>query len=151
MNRRTVAAAICLAALAFLALAQASASPPTGSITFVVGGLKSDDGAVLVSLFDNGKHFPKQSSKAVGKGRSIIQGGIATVTFSDLPAGTYAAALLHDENNNREMDYNLLGIPSEGYGFSNNAKASFGPPSFRHAAMRLDREHLRTTIKIIYL
>ncbi|MDC7694380.1 DUF2141 domain-containing protein [Asticcacaulis sp. DXS10W] len=50
--------------------------------------------------------------------------------FKDLPPGDYCIMLFHDENENGTMDKNLLGIPSEGYGFSNNARGSFGPPKF---------------------
>ena len=62
---------------------------------------------------------------------------IGTLRFvvSDLPAGRYAVNAFHDENNNGELDTNLVGIPSEGYGFANNPSTTFGPPDFEEAAV----------------
>ena len=51
-------------------------------------------------------------------------------TLDELPAGKYAIQYFHDENSNRRMESNFMGIPKEGYGFSNNAKGYFGPPKF---------------------
>ncbi len=134
-----------------IAFLHTSFSPPAGSITFIITGLKSDRGTVLISLFDNEKHFPKNAGKAIGKARSAIRNGTATVTFRDLPYGKFAAAMMHDENGNKEMDYNMLGMPKEGYGFSNNAKATLSPPSFEKASIILDGDEKRTTIKVTYL
>ncbi len=53
--------------------------------------------------------------------------------FDDIPPGTYALALFHDENSNYELDQNFIGIPQEGFGFSNNAFGNFGPPNFNAA------------------
>ena len=55
--------------------------------------------------------------------------------MKDLPAGTYALALVHDENDNLKIDTGLFGIPTEGFCFSKNAMGLFGPPSFKDAAV----------------
>jgi uncharacterized protein (DUF2141 family) len=54
-----------------------------------------------------------------------------------VPAGRFAVAVLHDEDNDREMDTGLFGIPTEGYGVSRNAIRSFGPPIFEDCVLRL--------------
>jgi uncharacterized protein (DUF2141 family) len=52
--------------------------------------------------------------------------------FLDIPAGTYTLVIVHDENMSSKLDTNWLGIPTEGYGFSNDAKVMLGPPSFSY-------------------
>ena len=129
-----------LAALLILAPA-AGAPPPAGraagvALTVRVTGLRNDRGQVAVALFDSAAHFPKQERALRGQVVRIA-GKRAQVTFRDLQPGTYAVAILHDENQNQKMDFNFLGMPLEGYGFSNDASALFGPPSFERAAFRL--------------
>ena len=95
--------------------------------------LDSNDGVVLVSLFKDGNGYPDDATKAFGKEKAYIVEKTATIIFKSVPPGSYALAILHDENNNKKMDKNMLGIPKEGYGFSNNASAPFGPPSYKKA------------------
>jgi uncharacterized protein (DUF2141 family) len=62
----------------------------------------------------------------------------AVWTVENLPFGDYAIKFYHDENGDNACNTNFLGIPSEGYGFSNNAKAFFGLPSFDKAKFTFD-------------
>ena len=62
--------------------------------------------------------------------------GTASYQF-EIPDGIYAIGIFVDTNNNNKMDRNFLGIPKEQYGFSNNAKGSFGPPSFKDASFEI--------------
>jgi uncharacterized protein (DUF2141 family) len=78
-----------------------------------------------------------EGSKAFRRAETKPRGGRATCTFPGLPAGTYAIGLLHDENDNGKMDTNFVGLPKEGYGASNDAKATFGPPKFKDAKVEL--------------
>jgi len=113
----------------------ASFTPPFNqNLKVTVIKLDSNDGVVLVSLFKEGSGFPDDAVKAFGKEKGYIVGKSATIIFKSVPPGSYAVAILHDENNNQKMDKNMLGIPKEGYGFSNNASAPFGPPSYKKAS-----------------
>lgn len=56
------------------------------------------------------------------KARIAVAADTVRHRFEGLPAGDYAVQVLHDANDNGEMDKNFLGIPSEGYGFSNNPR-----------------------------
>ncbi|MEA2027999.1 MAG: DUF2141 domain-containing protein, partial [Campylobacterota bacterium] len=56
--------------------------------------------------------------------------------FKNIPKGHYAIALFHDQNGNGELDYNIFGIPTEGYAFSNNPKV-LGEPNFEDAKFKL--------------
>jgi uncharacterized protein (DUF2141 family) len=113
-----------------------AAPPPSAALTVNVKGLRNDRGRLAVALFASAKAFPRQESALRGQMVRIVRGR-AAVTFRDLPPGIYAVAVLHDENENEQMDFNFLGMPLEGYGFSNDAAALFGPPSFASAAFRL--------------
>ena len=123
--------------LAPAAVAAAPVVPVVGAaLTVRVHGLNSDRGRVAVALFASAASFPRQERAIQGQ-LVRIQGRRAQVTFRDLRPGIYAVAVLHDENENARMDFNFLGMPLEGYGFSNDASALFGPPSFERAAFRL--------------
>jgi uncharacterized protein (DUF2141 family) len=108
----------------------------TAALTVRVGHLRNDRGRVAVALFASAKDFPEQRRALAGR-LTRIRSGHASVHFDGLVPGVYAVAVLHDENENDEMDFNFLGMPREGYGFSNDASAPFGPPSFAAAAFTL--------------
>jgi len=62
-------------------------------------------------------------------------GDTVVAMFQGLGAGRYAVAVYQDENRNGKLDKNFLGMPTEPYGFSNDARGSMGPPSFDAAAV----------------
>lgn len=97
-------------------------------------GLRSNKGHVLASLYNSHQGYPNDPSKAFRKQKVLISNKKAKLTFSSIPAGTYALAILHDENDDLKMNTNWLGLPKEGYGFSNNVMGTFGPPSFTKAS-----------------
>ena len=74
----------------------------------------------------------------------------ARCDFEDIPPGTYALAIIHDENMNGKLDTNWLGIPTEGYGFSNDVKALLGVPSLSAASFQYDGGPLDLTISLHY-
>ena len=105
-------------------------------LSIEVRGVRSADGRVYVAV-----HGP-ESKDTFPSGDDIVSGlrepaRIGTLRFvvSDLPEGRYAVNAFHDENNNGELDTNLVGIPSEGYGFANDPSTTFGPPDFEDAAV----------------
>ncbi len=79
-----------------------------------------------------------------------IQNKQARCDFEDVPPGTYAIAAAHDENMNGKLDTNALGIPTEGYGFSNDAKGWLSAPSFSAASFLYDGQNLDMTITLHY-
>ena len=66
------------------------------------------------------------------------------VRFAGIPAGTYAVSVLHDVNGDGKLGTNLLGIPNEPVGFSNNVRLRFGPPRFQAAAFAVDGDEAIT-------
>lgn len=95
-------------------------------LTVHIDDVKSADGNVMVAVYQ-ADTFLKQPLK--GNGAKAATTG-NTIVFKDLPEGEYAVAVYHDANSNGKMDSNVLGIPTEDYGFSNNAMGKFGPPKF---------------------
>ena len=94
------------------------------SLTVEIVNLKSNKGVVLVDLLD------ENEETAMDK-KSKITDNTCTIVFKDLEDGTYAIRYFHDENNNDELDTNFIGIPKEGFGFSNDAFGKFGPKKFK--------------------
>ncbi len=116
-----------------------------------VTNVRNDRGFVLVSLFKDGVGFPDNAEKAVKRIKLSISNGKAEILFSSLAAGTYAVAILHDENNDQKLNKNILGIPKEGFGFSNNVMGTFGPPSFSKAGFQHQQGQLtQVTIRTKY-
>ncbi|NJN52817.1 MAG: DUF2141 domain-containing protein [Gammaproteobacteria bacterium] len=70
----------------------------------------------------------------------ILPARVGSVTFSTdaLPAGEYAIRVMHDVNGNSKLDANFVGMPTEPFGFSNDAAGSFGPPKWDAAKFTLD-------------
>jgi uncharacterized protein (DUF2141 family) len=122
-----------------------------GAITVRITGLRSADGNLSVALFNVKKGFPGKYERAVRKAQISAAGSQHVVVFDDVPYGTYAVAVQHDENANGKLDANFLGMPKEGVGTSNNPKSKFGPPSFDDASFVLDKKAMELTINLRYL
>ncbi len=112
-----------------------------GTLRVHIIGLRNDEGIIGCLLYRSADGFPGEADKAVQK----VVGEIsrrnrrtATCVFRNVPAGRYAVTVGHDENSNRRMDRNAVGIPTEGWGTSRDAPARFGPPSFDDAVFRFD-------------
>lgn len=117
-----------------LALLSSAAAGHAADLSIEVDGARGDGGSVKVALFDRADRFlkrPLHSASAPAK-----QGG-ATFEFKDLAAGDYAVAVYHDANDNGKLDQNMMGIPVEAAGFSNDALGNMGPPAFEAARINL--------------
>ena len=130
----TLALAALLALVPLGLAAQAGAvSPPPATLNGVLTNLRGR-GICYLALFASAEGFPKQTSRAVRTSRIPEGGANVLFAFYNLPPGDYALAVFYDENNNGRLDTNLLGIPTEQFGFSNNARRMmFFPPSFAAA------------------
>lgn len=106
------------------------------TITATVENVHNSNGHVIFALH-NQTTFMK--GKGIMNASSAIKDGVATVTFKNVAPGTYAILVLHDENNNNQMDYASSGMPTEEYGMSNNFMG-FGPPMFSDAKFEVTDE-----------
>ena len=122
MNRTILAAAALLAA-----------SPAFATeLTFEITGIESAEGHVLVALYDETQFLKKPIKAFRLKPDKTLAG-----TFGDVPPGTYAVSVVHDENGNGRLDFNAVGFPIERYGFSNNPFL-MGPPRFDDARIEVN-------------
>jgi uncharacterized protein (DUF2141 family) len=113
--------------------------------------LHNNKGSILVNLFRDDNGYPSNTDKAFRKAKVNISNNAATVFFPDLPAGKYAVAVLHDENEDHKMNKNFLGYPKEGFGFSNNVIGMFGPPSFNKSGFQYTpNSFIKVTIRVRY-
>lgn len=116
------------------------------TLDLTVSGIAPDEGQLAVAVFANEADY-SSGDNAIANGMFDVNGTSLTVTFEGLEAGTCAIKIFHDVNENGDLDTNLLGIPTEPFGFSNDAPARFGPPDFGDAAFTLedgDNDHAIT-------
>lgn len=112
----------------------------SADLTLQLSGFPSQQGKASIAVFDQAENFPHQPEKAIAARILPVEAKVLSTTFHDLAAGKLAVAVYHDENNNGQLDKNFFGIPTEAYGFSNNARGTFGPPCFDEAAIILKNE-----------
>ena len=123
--------------LSELGLAQ---SPGLGTLKVTIHGIKEVKGKLQVGLEKEAEDFDK-GELSVAKYRGVIvevTGETMSVEFKDLPFGTYAIKSFHDTNADGKLNTNLVGIPKEDYGFSNNVRGTMGPAKFKEAAFVFD-------------
>ncbi len=123
----------------------------TSTITITVTGLRSSEGVVRACITTNPKQFPKCDSKTDSVNVVVPAATTVTLNFPNISPGRYAIALLHDENNNGKADRALLMMPTEGFGFSRDAKVRMGPPKFSAAAFDVTGGPMTQTIRMRYL
>jgi len=135
-------------ALALLFLATTALAGATAPLTVTVQNIRNDRGDIRLSVFASAAEWPSHSSM---KDDYVLPAHTGSVVFKlDLPPGTYAINGFHDENRNKEIDRSALGIPEEGYFFSNNAKPFLSAPSFDAAKFSLPPEGAAITIDVDY-
>jgi uncharacterized protein (DUF2141 family) len=100
-------------------------------LKIVVKNVKGEEGMVRLALYNSDDQFMKKEIKGV---EVKSKGGEAVAVFQNVAPGTYAISVMHDANDNKELDSNFMGIPKEGFGFSNDAMGMFGPPDFKKAS-----------------
>ena len=122
------------------------------ALTVHVIGARNTKGKIEVVLFQSAEGFPGDTSKAIRQQSVNIDSNTlsAETTFRDLPYGTYAVSVLHDENGNGKMDKNFMGIPKEGYVASNNPRKRMGPPIFDEAKFSVTQQVQAIEIMLIY-
>jgi uncharacterized protein (DUF2141 family) len=95
-------------------------SAQAAELTVTVTDIRSDKGHLLVSVSNTDAAWDNKEKPVAGN-KIAVSGKEAVLRFN-LPAGSYAVQVLHDENDNGTLDSNFMGIPTEGYGFSNNPR-----------------------------
>jgi uncharacterized protein (DUF2141 family) len=131
--------------------AAAMAQSPCPGIHVKILNIRNSIGTVACALFESPDGFPNEFLLSATNVMVIkIRKSQARCDFEDIPPGTYAMAVIHDENMNGKLDTNWLGIPKEGYGFSNNATGVLGPPAYSAASFRYDGQTVQLTMSLKY-
>ncbi|MFT3669573.1 MAG: DUF2141 domain-containing protein [Pseudoxanthomonas sp.] len=113
-------------ALILSALFAASATAQAAELTVVLHDVRAQTGLIKVALVDSQAGWDGQAAPVQATG-APPSGGQATFVFKDLKPGAYAVLITHDENGNGQLDTNAMGMPLEGYGFSNNPRVMRKP------------------------
>ena len=138
---KTLALIITFLLSSFMSQAQTEAKGQI--ITVTIENIKNTNGKVLTSL-----HNAETFMKGIGleSSETKIEGDTVTMTYQNILPGEYAIMVVHDENDNKQMDFELNGMPKEDYGMSNNPML-YGPPTFEAAKFVLSNEDLNIKIR----
>jgi uncharacterized protein (DUF2141 family) len=148
-----------LGALILVSLLALPAS--AAELRLTVKGVRSDRGEILIALYDNAEGFANAIAKAATRGLVPDSGrligtsmrakaGTQSTVFTQLPPGRYAVIVFHDENDNGRLDKDGFGVPTEGYGFGNDAQGLLSSPVFDAAAIAIRDVGVSTSISLIY-
>lgn len=126
------------------------------TLEFKIEGVKSSKGKIYVQLFKGAENY--QNNKTYLSSITMAKQGQVTITFNDLDLenldentlNDYGIRYYHDENDNASMETNLFGMPLEGYGYSNNAKANYGPVDYSQIKFHITNEAQVNTSTIVY-
>jgi len=107
-----------------------SHSAQAAELTVNINEINKQTGHLQVALFLGEESYQQGKTKWTSKVK--VNHESEKLIFSDLPDGNYAIKIFHDANDNNKMDFNMLGMPKENYGFSNNT-GRFGQPEYDEA------------------
>ena len=149
---RAVACLLPAAFLAAPALAQPACTGRPSDVRLYVDveRVRSSQGLIAVTLYadDSSRFLARRGSLYVG--RVPAQAGTTRVCIHLPSTGVWGLAVYHDEDSNRNINRSGLGLPREGYGFSNNPRTLFSIPSFRSVRLTVPRTGMRTTVRLRY-
>lgn len=119
------------------------------SLTIDVSGVKERKGKLQVALFNSPDGFPGKAKPYRAEVLNITANNQLQVVFKNLPPGDYAVAVYHDKNGNGKLDKNLVGMPVEDYGFSNDTRGTrLGAPSFEDTKVPLTEADAQVAIEV---
>ena len=113
------------------------------TLTVEITGLRNNNGNLLYELFD-------KNHKSLKVGTEFITNNKCVIVIENVKPAKYGFNYIHDENRNKKLDTKMMIIPIEGYGYSNNPDAKFGPPDFRKWIFEV-KENTKLNCKVTYL
>ena len=152
MRKWLAAVAIGVAAAPGAAAAQSECTGPPGPVRLYVDveNVRAAQGLIAVTLYadDSRRFLARRGSLYVGR---VPARAPATRICIHLPStGTWALAVYHDSDGNRRFNRNAVGMPAEGFGFSNNPRVLFGIPAFRSVRLNVPRSGMSTRVRLRY-
>ena len=115
-------------------------------LAITVTDVRAQQGSLRIAVADSAAGWSEGGTPVAGTVRKI-EAAEQTFHFSDLPPGRYAVMVMHDENDNGKLDSNFMGMPIEGYGFSNNP-AVMRKPTFEEARFELEAAGSAITVRL---
>jgi uncharacterized protein (DUF2141 family) len=135
-------------ALAFLLLAIGPMAASAAQLTITVDGIRNAKGDIRLSVYASPAEWPDHASADHDQ---VLPAKTSRVVFTfDLPPGIYAVNGFHDEIGNGKFKTSLIGLPEEGYLFSNNVRPVLSAPSFKSASFKLPPEGAAISISVQY-
>lgn len=115
----------------------------TSDVKLRIEGLKKTKGEIRIAIFNSKANYTKEpfALAVVPVTAKVVEWRLPELLY-----GEYAIAVYHDENTNTKLDTNVVGAPVEPYGFSNNARGLFGPPSWENARVEVNESTLTISI-----
>lgn len=118
-----------------------------GKLTIIITGFSNEKGACRFALDNSEAVYESEDSVFIGKVFPVA-GSRLIVDIDSLTYAEYAIRVFHDENENGKLDTDILGIPSEDYGYSNNASSWFGPPSWEKSKFLFNKKEMTIEISV---
>jgi uncharacterized protein (DUF2141 family) len=135
-----------LALAALLALMPIAAQ--AAQLTVTIEGVRNAKGDIRISVYTSPSEWPDHPTRDHDQ---VLPAKAGRVVFTyDLPPGTYAVNGFHDEIGNGKFKTSLIGLPEEGYLFSNNVRPVLSAPSFQSASFKLPPEGAVISISVQY-
>jgi uncharacterized protein (DUF2141 family) len=143
-KKETIMKKLNISSLLILGLLSAFNLGAQNKIEVTIKNVKETKGTIRLALFNSENDFLKQPLESKVVKASATE---TNVVFENLKPGEYAISVIHDVNENKELDKGFMGIPQEPYGFSNDARGKFGPPSYEESKLTVKGD-LKTSIKV---
>ncbi len=119
----------------------------SGDVRVKISGISSLVGTIRATL-DGSELAFKNAAPTTQTNEIAVTSSEIELLFHNVPPGVYAIKVIHDENDDRKLNQNLLGIPSERYGISNNVRGKFGLPAFKEASFKVSTGETVLSIEI---
>ncbi|MEM9824027.1 MAG: DUF2141 domain-containing protein [Bacteroidota bacterium] len=138
---------LCLLLIPFSVVnAQSEVKVELPQLKVKVTNIKKAKGMVRMAAYSPDQKFlGEETSLSINE--TVTRKG-EVILVVNIPFGTYAFSLYHDEDGDGALDSNFLGIPKEPYGFSNNARGVFGPPKYKSASFEFNEAEQMIEIKV---
>jgi len=135
------------------AIALFADSPKSGTIIVEIEDFGNEKGIVFSHLYSEqlAEFFPTKSSKSLQKRIGKVDNLSAKIVFENIPFGTYALTVHHDEDENKRMNRNFIGYPTEGFGLSNNPTIFLSVPDFDECKFELCKDTIVVKIKLKFV
>ncbi len=131
--------------------------PKKNDLRVVIEGVPTSSGTVRIAIFANEKQFKafdaRKEEDSQGEafkkvGVRVKKSGTLIYEFKDIPYGSYVIAAFHDQDGNKKLNSSFIGLPSEPYGFTRDARSNFGAPRYDDAVIQFDDKNSSFEFKL---